>query len=328
MKKIYILLIAIVLFFSSVFCIAGCKDSDSELNFYMPDGAPALAMAKLIYEDNHFGYDDVDYEVVSSSNIGNCILQKKADVAILPVNMASKILNDGKEYKVIATVTNGNLYIVSNKDINSLNDLTGEVVGVIGQGNVPDLNFRALLSENDVVYQTSESVIADKVAIRYFAEASNLLPMLKTNKLNFGLLPEPAVSKLLSMASNFNVELDIQTLWEGGSYPQAVLVMRRSLCENTTLVNNILSVLEENESWVLENSEKAVNAINSELEDGVVASLQTTISRDAITNCNIDIRKTTSDEIARIKAYLSKIKAVVSNAVGEYYDNMFWQIQQ
>lgn len=328
MKKIYNLLIAIVLCFSSVFCIAGCKDSDSEFNFYIPDGAPALAMAKLIYEDNHFGYDDVDYEVVSSSNIGNCILQKKADVAILPVNMASKILNDGKEYKVIATVTNGNLYIVGNKDINSLNDLTGEVVGVIGQGNVPDLNFRALLSENDVVYQTSESVIADKVAIRYFAEASNLLPMLKTNKLNFGLLPEPAVSKLLSMASNFNVELDIQTLWEGGSYPQAVLVMRRSLCENTTLVNNILSELEENESWVLENSEKAVNAINSELEDGVVASLQTTISRDAITNCNIDIRKTTSDEIARIKAYLSKIKAVVSNAVGEYYDNMFWQIQQ
>jgi NitT/TauT family transport system substrate-binding protein len=303
----------------------GCGYNAQELKIYMPDGAPALAMSKLMYERNNLGYDNVDYTVVSSSNISHSIIQRKADIAILPINMASKILKNGDAYKVVASVTNGNLYIVGNRDIDGFGDLTNEVVGVIGEGNVPDLNLKCLLNSCGVEYASSESAIDGKIALRYFADAGNLIPMLKHGEINFGLLPEPAVSKLLSIASNFNIELDIQELWEGGSYPQAVLVVKKELCQNTYLINNIISALKDNESWIISNPSLAVQAINNNLDEGVVASLQTTISTTTIANCNIRIVSTTeSGEVARMKSYLEKIRSVAPQAIGDYTDNLFY----
>ena len=45
---------------------------------------------------------------------------------------------------------------MSSEDISSLADLRGKVVGVIGQGQVPDLTFRYLLRKNGVEYTVAE----------------------------------------------------------------------------------------------------------------------------------------------------------------------------
>ena len=324
MKRLLtIVLSAMLLLFGLTSAIA-CKDNnDNIIQIYMPDGAPALAMSKLMHDNNQFDME-VNYTVLASSNIANTIVNKTADIAILPVNAASKILGDN--YKIVATVTNGNLYVVGNKDINSLSDLRGEVVGVIGQGNVPDLNFRYLLTSNAVDYETSEEAVDGKVAIRYFADASNLLPLLKQGHLNFGLLPEPAVSKLLSMATNFNIELNIQSLWEGGSYPQAVMVAKTSLIDdNTELIESIIDEMINSEEWIKSNTIEAVTAVNNNIEEGVVPSLQTTISSTAVENCNIKIYLTKEEsEKNRIKSYWEKIKTINSSAIGNYTDNLFW----
>ena len=324
MKKVLTVIMSFMLMIFGMVSLVGCKDTDGGIiHIYMPDGAPALAMSKLMYDNNQFDAE-IDYTVVSSSNISNTILNKTADIAILPVNAASKIL--GNDYKIVATVTNGNLFVVGNKNISSLSDLSGEVIGVIGQGNVPDLNFRYLLSANSIEYETSEQTIDGKVAIRYFADASNLLPLLKQNQLSFGLLPEPAVSKLLNMATNFSLELDIQQLWDGGSYPQAVMVAKTSLIEdNSELIESIIEEMKNNQDWAKNNPAEAVTAINNNLEEGVVASLQSTISSTAIDNCNIKIYNTKEDsEKSRIKSYWEKIKTVNSAAIGNYTDNLFW----
>lgn len=328
MSKLIRMLTALVL---SVFMgvgLVGCGD-EMDIEIYMPDGAPALAMAKLMHDDNEFGVD-VDYNVVSSNNISNYIIQKRADIAILPINAASKILKDGKEYKVLATVTNGNLYIVGNKDISSLNDLKNEVVGIFGAGNVPTLTLKYLLSSNNIEYAPTENEqkIEGKVALQDYVEASYLIPALNKGDISFGLLPEPAVSKLLKMASNFNIELNIQELWEGGSYPQAVMVAKTKLIENNKkLLDDILDAMVENEEWVINNTSSAVRAIKDNLEDGVVTSLQSDISSTAIANCNIKIRLTTdSNEINRMKSYLEKIRSVNSSAIGNYTDNLFYTI--
>lgn len=328
MGKLIRMLTALVL---SVFMgvgLVGCGD-EMDIEIYMPDGAPALAMAKLMHDDNEFGVD-VDYNVVSSNNISNYIIQKRADIAILPINAASKILKDGEAYKVLATVTNGNLYIVGNKDISSLNDLKNEVVGIFGAGNVPTLTLKYLLSSNNIEYAPTENEqkIEGKVALQDYVEASYLIPALNKGDISFGLLPEPAVSKLLKMASNFNIELNIQELWEGGSYPQAVMVAKTKLIENNKkLLDDIIDAMVENEEWVINNTGSAVRAIKDNLEDGVVTSLQSDISSTAIANCNIKIRLTTdSNEINRMKSYLEKIRSVNSSAIGNYTDNLFYTI--
>ena len=321
-KLIKFLFCTIICLFLSLGSVA-CTEAKDTLNIYMPDGAPALAMSKLMHENIDFGFD-TKYTVVASSNIANYIIQKKADIAIIPINAASKILNDGQDYKIVSAVTNGNLYIVGNRNISNLSDLKGEVVGVIGQGNVPDLNLKYLLNSDEVPYVQSETQVDSKVALRYFADASNLIPMLKQGAINFGLLPEPAVSKLLSIASNFNIELDIQALWEGGSYPQAVLVVKNELCSNANFINELISEMEENESWVIDNTSKAVEAVTDHLEEGVVTSIQN-ISSEAITNCNIKVSVTTeNDEIDRMKSYLEKIRSVNPMAIGNYTDNLFY----
>ena len=130
-------------------------DADVSYEIYMPDGAPALAMAQLIKDDAQFGRT-VNYTVVAASNIGPAVVQKKADVAILPVTAASKIIGSGEEYVMLGVVTHGNIYVMSSEDLSSLQDLCGKTIGVIGQGQVPDLTFRYLLNKNGIEYQVAE----------------------------------------------------------------------------------------------------------------------------------------------------------------------------
>ena len=327
MKKFVTILLTLMLCVFGLTSVVGCKDNDggddNTLYVYTPDGAPALAMSKLLNDNNQFGLE-IDYSVVASSNISNYIINKSADIAVVPVNMASKIL--GNNYKIIATVTNGNLYIVGNVEANSLADLTNEVVGVIGQGNVPDLNLKYLLSSNSIEYVASDVAVPNKVALRYFADAGTLIPMLKNNQMSFGLLPEPAVSKLIGMANNFSIKLNIQSLWESGAYPQAVIVAKTELVNNNSeLIESMIEELEENEQWAVDNPVLAVNAVNAHLEKGVSASLQNTISSSAIQNCNIDVISAKNDgEKQRIIAYWEKIKTVNANAIGEYSESLFW----
>ena len=88
----------------------GCKVTDNKgdngetgrtaLQFYCPDGAPALAAAGL-FGNETLGTDDItmNYHVISADKIASTVLKttKKADVAILPVNAAAKICGTGED---------------------------------------------------------------------------------------------------------------------------------------------------------------------------------------------------------------------------------------
>lgn len=131
------------------------ENAGGSYSVFMPDGAPALAMAKLIADENMLGRT-VSYSVISSSDIGPTVVQNKADVAILPVTAASKTIGTGENYVMLGVVTHGNLFIMSNKHFDGIKDLSGETIGVIQQGQVPDLTLKAVLKKNGVSYKTAE----------------------------------------------------------------------------------------------------------------------------------------------------------------------------
>lgn len=123
-----------------------------KLTVCVPDGAPALAIAKLINDSDDLGTGKtVEYKVVAADKIGAFITQGKADIVVMPVNAASKTYNKytADTYKMAAVITHGNLYIMSAEKI-EIDDLDGKTIGVIGQGNVPDLTFRAIMKDRNI----------------------------------------------------------------------------------------------------------------------------------------------------------------------------------
>lgn len=135
-----------------------------EFTFYAPDGAPALAIAKFISDGENFvSGATFNYNVVVAEDIAkytNGVLGT-ADFVVMPVNAASKIYKNQKaNYTMVSVITHGNLYIMAKvKDDDTqirLSDLDGKKIGVIGQGNVPDLTLKTVLAKNSMEY----SVIA------------------------------------------------------------------------------------------------------------------------------------------------------------------------
>jgi ABC-type nitrate/sulfonate/bicarbonate transport system substrate-binding protein len=130
------------------------------VSVYVPDGAPALSIAKMLADDVDFGDGvNVNYNVVSASTIQTYVTgaNPTADVCILPVNLAVKLLGSGNTYKLLGTVTHGNLYLVSNSgekiSTSNLSTLKGKRVGVVNLSAVPGLTFKMILKSNNIEYE-------------------------------------------------------------------------------------------------------------------------------------------------------------------------------
>ena len=317
--------------FSVLFIFAlGCNSVDNSaenetktLTFVAPDGAPALSIAKFIKEGESFGMNaNVNYSVVSANNIGGFMQQGKADLMIIPVNAASKLYkaNASDPYKMVAVITHGNLYIMSSDNTQSLSDLKGKVIGVIGQGLVPDLTFRAVLADNglldDVV--VGETPTEGKITVRYFNQAPDMIPLLKQNKLSVGLLPEPACTNLTKVASSVEwTRLDLQELYDSElkAYPQAVLMVKTSVYNQfKTQIDGMKSYFDANVTWVKENTELAVNAINGALPEGVTPSLVAqNINATVVDNCKIYFEASSLAKNS-VQIYINKIIAIPSDS--------------
>lgn len=135
--------------------------ASQEISVYAPDGAPALALAKLMSEENQFSQTSVTYNIVAANAIQGYVTGKApaADICILPLNAASKLVGSGETYTMLGTVTNGNLYILSGDDEQITKDniaelLTGKTVGVIQLANVPGLTLKIILSKYGIPYDT------------------------------------------------------------------------------------------------------------------------------------------------------------------------------
>lgn len=133
---------------------------DVQAKIYMPDGAPALSMAKFMSEDRA----GCDFNVVDASAITSYVTGEdpKADLCVLPLNAASKLLGTGAKYKMLGTVTHGNLYLLSTdnsakiESAQDLKTLAGKSVGTIQINNVPGLTLKLLLKKNNIEYTEGE----------------------------------------------------------------------------------------------------------------------------------------------------------------------------
>lgn len=174
---------------------SGGANPSRSVKVYMPDGATALALAGAMANHKTVDGINIEYTVVPSNSIGSSVTSSAADIAVVPSNLAAKLYNANGKYKMAATLTHGNLYIVGG-DMEGAQTLAGNVVGVMGQGNVPDLVFRYILKKKNIEYVVSDVAVEGKVAIKYYADGGSVARALKAGQIGYGLLAEPAASSV------------------------------------------------------------------------------------------------------------------------------------
>ncbi len=135
----------------------GSEIYDGTVKVYAPDGAPALGLAKLLADECELD-SAVEYSVVKADTIQTYVTGANpvADICVLPVNLAVKLLGSGEKYSLVGTLTNGNLYMLSkgaeNITQSNISTLAGKTVGVVNLAQVPGLTFKLILKNNGLEY--------------------------------------------------------------------------------------------------------------------------------------------------------------------------------
>lgn len=325
-NKVYRIMISIliaVLVAGISLSLASCnKNNDggdaTEVRVLVPDGAPALAVAKLIKDAPVFDGYKVTYEIVKGATaISDKLVNNSGELAIVPTNMAS-ILYNKIGAKLISTNIQGLLYLVGKENLTSLEDLKGKVVYNIGQGATPDVTFKYILSQNNIDYRISDTADPDGklVSLHYVSSAEALIPLLSQGIAKFGILGEPQVSQAVKVAE-VQTLFDMQTLWKNAtgstdSYPQTSLIMTRFLQDDThkKFINDFVNKLIENETWISNNAAEAQSAIKA---GG--SALAVTLNADIIGRCNIKTVKA-GEAKAAVEAYLNVLYSFNKASVG------------
>lgn len=318
MKKLLVFLLSLICCFTAS-GLYGCSNSVN-LTFVAPDGAPALAISKLICDKDRLSTNkNVDYNIVSAKEIQTYLSSGTADLVLAPVNLASKLYKASSQtdhYVMVAVITHGNFYIMSTKEI-SASDLSGETIAVPMQGAVPDWTMQMTLKKHNLF---------GSVNLEYYAEPSNIVPLILSGAVSIGLIPEPAATNLVNKAQNQSktiYRLDLQELYDSAqkSYPQAVLMVKKSVIENNpTLISTIETKIAESVGWAKTNTADAVSTIANKIATTLSAS---TLSAQAIDGCNIYWQSAISAK-ASVQAYIEGIREIDNTKASQVQDDFFY----
>lgn len=294
-------------------CFTACNNTPKDaVTVYAPDGAPALAIARLMAEDSDFFRTrEVEYHIVGASEIESTVTalddDNNADICILPVNTASKQLGNGERYQMLGVVTHGNLFIAANKDKADLTQenfaeaLSGKKVGVVNLPAFPGSAFKLILNK----YNLAESVTLENVAAT--AVSGTLTDF------DYFVLPEPVAS---TRAGNANLQLKIvgslQSLYGENGYPQAVLVAKKSLIESDpAFIKSFMAEMKLNAEWLMKEevtAESIISTITAHYPENTAATFNANnLTKTVIEHCAISFDNCTAS-VAAVKSFLTELK--------------------
>lgn len=333
MKKLLTLLIATVLSVACALGAAGCnKGSGNKLSVYVPDGAPALSVVSLAESDAF------NVKVIAANTVNAYIGGENpmADFAVVPVNAAVKLLGNGEKYKLLGTVTHGNLFLLKKQggeDVSAASDLQklkGKTVGIINLANVPGLTFKVILQDNGIEYnELKDGAATDggKVNLKNIDE-QEVLP--SNTACDYFVVSEPAAStKIAATQGKLSAAGSLQTLYGGQTgYPQAVAVVKKEIVQNNVqAVNDFILSFNNSKNWILseQTSPEQIEAAINKITEG---DLQHTfnagnLSKSVIANCGINFVAAADCKI-ELNAYMQKLNAVSGNVWGTASDEFFY----
>lgn len=221
-----------------------------EINFVYPAGAPAITTLKFRKDNKKIMDTKINYNMLKTTDLlVSKLVSKEADIAIVPTNLASKLYNKGLDYKLVGSSVWGVLYLVSDENIDGINQLKGKDIYAIGKGLTPDILLRYTLKQNNID--------PDKdVNITYLSGATELVPSYISGKAKIALMPEPMLSNVMAK-KNTNIILDFQKEFGNKKnqigYPQVSIIARGDILRNESFMAEFLKKYKESIDYMKEN---------------------------------------------------------------------------
>lgn len=320
MKKIlnFIAVIATVILMIS--CNQGNNSiTNEEINATLisPDGLPSIAISKLITDNSKIENITLESSIEKTTDLLLSELMKgKADLAIVPSNLALQAYKKDLGYKVTATIGWGSLYLVSTEEISNISELEDCEVYNTGKGLTPDIVFKNILSKNNVN--------EDNINFSYVGAASELAPLLISEQAKYAVVPEPVLSTVMAKNSDIKIILSLNDEWikannvENG-YPQSTLLIKEEFynkIKDTNVYDKLIEAFEESEKWVIDNPQLAAEKCE---ELGITVNKD--VINESIKNSNLKFTKI-EDSKEEYEAYFSTIDTDNKGESGEY-DSVF-----
>lgn len=322
MKKFICLILTLIFSIATLFI--GCNPP-ATIRIYAPDGAPALALSSVMKQD----VENAEIRIVSADKIGALVSgkDKKADICILPINMASKLIGNGKDYKTLGTVTHGNFYFLSKNETvikqENLESLIGKTVGVMQLANVPGLTLQSVLIDNNVEYTTIQDS-SEKQQNKVNLMAINKVETARTD-IDVFLIPSPQADGI-ERTTDLKFVGSLGELYGDFGFPQAIIVVKNQVLEeNLSFVKAFVKELESVESYLKEeNKSEICSLLKSKIESGLTPVFnESNLTSDSITRSKIKFIACKNSK-ETMKTFIQKLKSVNPNSVGEFSEDFFY----
>lgn len=229
---------------------------ERKLSVISPAGAPAVAMSYLLNSDK------ASFETTSNpSLLKGYFAAKTYDVIVAPTDVGIKAIQEGCDYKLAATVTNGNFYLAATgEDDNGTLD-AGDSIVLFQKDGLPDKIFHYVYGtefDANITYVNNVALASTAFENKEVSNAEGTKV-----KVDYVLLSEPKVTAL-----NLNEGItDLSAAFEAKSQTSKIFQASMFVIDNKEPeVGNFLKSAKENIEGMLADTTK-MTANMAKVED-------------------------------------------------------------
>ncbi len=274
-------------------------------------GPTSLGLVKLMEDNtNKTSINNYNFYVhTKADEITPKLINGELDMAALPANAAATVFSrTNGAITVLAVNTLGVVYVVEKGDsVQSLADLAGKKIYAVGKGTTPEYGLSYILAQNGMSIEDLE--------IEWKSEATEILPLLKTQENAIAMIPQPFVTAATTQVEGLRVALSLNDEWNklenGSQFITGVLVARTEFVQKNP--NAVYAFLREYEESLNYAKTETANAAHLVVKYGIMDAEP--LAAKALPNCNLQFMK--GEEMkAALSGYLKTLYDQNPQAVG------------